>query len=143
MSDSPTVFPSQELPQRARNILWTLVVIGALAFGVSLVVGAEHRAWQIYYINFVLWTAIAQGGIVFSAAYRMTNGTWGEPFRRTGEALVGFLPISFILFIGVFFGRSEIYPWLHEATGKETWLSTPFFFARDLVVFLFMMWLSF
>ena len=143
MNDSPTTFPSQELPRRARTFLWALVVIGAVAFAAALVMGSEHRAWQIYYINFVLWTAIAQGGVVFSAAYRMTNGTWGEPFRRTGEAMVSFLPVSVVLFIGVFFGRSEIYPWLHEATGKENWLNTPFFFARDAVVFLFMMWLSF
>ena len=73
----------------------------------------------------------------------MTNGTWGEPFRRTGEAMVSFLPVSFILFIGVFLGRSEIYPWLLEPTGKESWLNAPFFFTRDAVVFLFMMWLSY
>jgi hypothetical protein len=143
MNDSPMIFPSQELSQRARGTLWTFVTIGALAFIASLVAGYAQRAWQIYYVNFVLWTVIAQGGVVFSAAYRMTNGTWGEPFRRTGEAMVSFLPVSLVLFIGVFFGRSEIYPWLHEATGKESWLNTPFFFTRDTVILLIMMWLSY
>ncbi len=143
MTDPPMTFPAQELSQRVRNTLWTFVLIGAAAFAASLVLGYAQRAWQIYYVNFVFWTAIAQGGVAFSAAYRMTNGTWGEPFRRTGEAMVSFLPVSFILFIGVFFGRSEIYPWLHVSTGKESWLNTPFFFARDAVVFLFMMWLSY
>lgn len=143
MSDSPMIFPSQELSERARGTLWAIVVIGAITFAASLVLGYAQRAWQIYYVNFILWTAIAQGGVVFSAAYRMTNGTWGEPFRRTGEGMVSFLPVSFVLFIGVFLGRSEIYPWLHEATGKESWLNTPFFFTRDAAVFLFMMWLSY
>jgi hypothetical protein len=143
MTDSPMIFPSQELSERVRTTLWAFVAIGAIAFAASFFMGFAQRAWQIYYVNFVLWTAIAQGGVVFSAAYRMTNGTWGEPFRRTGEGMVSFLPVSFVLFIGVFLGRSEIYPWLHEATGKESWLNTPFFFTRDAAVFLFMMWLSY
>jgi len=143
MTDSSMIFPTQKLSQRVRNILWTFVAIGAIVFIASLGLGYALRAWQIYYVNFVFWTAIAQGGVVFSAAYRMTNGTWGEPFRRTGEGMVSFLPVSFVLFIGVFLGRSEIYPWLHEATGKESWLNTPFFFTRDTVIFLFMMWLSY
>ena len=141
--NEPIEFPQQELPQRIRGVLWIMVVLGAFAFGISLFFGLAQRAWQIYYVNFVLWTAIAQGGVVYSAAYRMTNGTWGEPFRRIGEAMVSFLPVSFVLFVGVFLGRSEIYPWLNEPTGKESWLNTPFFFARDAVIFLFMMWLSF
>jgi hypothetical protein len=148
MSDSPMKFPagvlgiSQELPPRIRAILWIFVVLGAFALAVSFLAGYAERAWQIYYVNFVLWTVIAQGGVVFSAAYRMTNGTWGEPFRRVGEAMVSYLPVSFVLFIGVFVGRSHIYPWVHETTGKEAWLNTPFFFARDGAVFLFMLWLS-
>jgi hypothetical protein len=142
MNNSASTFPVQKLPFRTGSVLWTLVVLGAFAFVVSLFVGYSQRAWQIYYVNFVMWTAIAQGGVVFSAAYRMTNGTWGEPLRRIGEAMVSFLPVSLVLFAGVFLGRSDIYPWLHEATGKEAWLNTPFFFARDTVIFLVMMWLS-
>ncbi len=143
MTESSLIFPSQNLSRRVSSVLWALVVIGAVTFAASLVAGYAQRAWQIYYVNFVFWTAIAQGGIVFSAAYRMTNGTWGEPFRRTGEGMIAFLPVSFVLFAGVFLGRSEIYPWLHEATGKESWLNTPFFFARDAAIFLFMLWLSY
>ena len=94
--------------------------------------GLRTTRLAIYYVNFVFWTAIAQGGIVFSAAYRMTNGTWGEPFRRTGEGMIAFLPVSFVLFAGVFLGRSEIYPWLHEAYRKGIVVNTPFFFCtRD------------
>ncbi len=143
MNNPSLTFPAQYLPPRIRATLWMFVGLGGFAFIVSLLVGSAGRGWQIYYVNFVLWTAIAQGGVVFSAAYRMTNGTWGEPFRRVGEAMVSFLPVSFVLFIGVFFGRESIYPWLHEVTGKEAWLNTPFFFARDGMVFLYMMWLSY
>ncbi len=142
MNNPSLTFPAQELSPRIRAILWSFVALGVIAFIVSLLVGSADRGWQIYYVNFVLWTAIAQGGVVFSAAYRMTNGTWGEAFRRVGEVMVSFLPVSFVLFIGVFFGRESIYPWLHDVTGKEAWLNTPFFFARDGVVFLYMMWLS-
>ena len=140
--NNPEFLP-QNLSPRIRAILWSFVGAGVFAFIVSFLVGSADRAWQIYYVNFVLWTAIAQGGVVFSAAYRMTNGTWGEPFRRVGEGMVSFLPVSFVLFVGVFVGREHIYPWLHDPAGKQVWLNTPFFFARDGAVFLFMMWLSY
>jgi len=143
MTNASVTFPLQELPSRVRSFLWALVVLGAFAFAVSLFVGYPARAWQIYYVNFVMWTAVAQGGVAFSAAYRMTNGRWGEPFRRTGEAMASFLPVSLLLFVGVFVGRSYIFPWLHESTGKEAWLNSPFFFVRDTAIFLAMMWISF
>ena len=143
MNDPTSILPSRTLDRGTRLLLWAIVAVGIIAFAVALVSGREDRAWLIYYVNFVMWTAIAQGGIVFSAAYRMTNGTWGEPFRRAGESMVSFLPVGFLFFIGVFFGRHHIYPWLHEATGKEAWLNTRFFFTRDGVIFLFMMWLSY
>jgi len=142
MTNVPLTSHPQELPSRVRSVLWTLVVLGAFAFAVALFIGYPARAWQIYYVNFVMWTAVAQGGIAFSAAYRMTNGRWGEPFRRTGEAMVSFLPVSLALFAGVFVGRSYIYPWLHESTGKEAWLNSPLFFARDTAIFFVMMWIS-
>lgn len=143
MKDVTATFPLQELSPRIRRLLWAFVALGASAFLVALLAGFEDRAWQIYYVNFILWTAIAQGGVVFSAAYRITNGKWGEPFRRVGESMVSFLPVSLALFLGVFLGRFHIYPWLHEPTGKEGWLNTPFFFARVVGIFLFMMWLSY
>ena len=143
MTSSTFVFPLQQLPPKVRPVLWTLIVLGALAFIVSLFLGLEERAWQIYYVNFVMWTAIAQGGVAFSAAYRMTNGKWGEPFRKAGEAMVSFLPVSLLLFAGVFLGRATIYPWIQNAFGKEGWLNVPYFFVRDTGVFLLMMWVSY
>ena len=54
MNDSPMIFPSQELSQRVRNTLWAFVVLGAITFAASLALGYAQRAWQIYYVNFVL-----------------------------------------------------------------------------------------
>ncbi|MCK5205492.1 MAG: hypothetical protein KAR15_16535, partial [Desulfobacterales bacterium] len=45
-----------------------------------------------------------------------------------------FFPLSFVLFLLLFLGRSHIFPWLHEDLhGKEVWLNIPFLFTRDCI----------
>jgi hypothetical protein len=40
--------------------------------------------------------------------------------------------VSFVLFLLLLFGRSHVFPWLHEDLhGKEVWLNVPFLFTRD------------
>jgi len=79
MTDSPMIFPSQELSETSATTLWAFVVIGAITFAASLFMGFAQRAWQIYYVTLFL-DGNRSGRRRLSAAYRMTNGTWGEPF---------------------------------------------------------------
>ena len=118
--------------RRLRFILWVLLVLGTVAFLVGALGASPLRAWQTYLINFLFWSGIAQAGLVFSATYRLANANWGETVRRLGEGMAGFLPLSFVLFLLLFFGRSYLFPWIaHPAHGKESWLSFPFLFARN------------
>src|SRR5215472_16976259 len=73
------------------------------------------------------------GVLVLSAAFYLTQGRWaGTTQYRLAEAFVGFIPLGFILFWGLYFGRTLIFPWvLHPIPQKAAWLNTPFLFARD------------
>ena len=113
-------------------IFIVLVAIGVVTFIVGLTSQHPERAWQAYLINFLLWSAIAQGAVLFSAVMHMTKARWSGPLSSLSESFTAFFPLSFILFLLLFIGRTHIFPWLHEDLhGKEIWLNIPFLFWRD------------
>ena len=123
-------------------VFTTLVIVGAAAFLWGLNSHHPQNAWQAYLINFLLWSAIAQGGLLFSAVMHITKARWSGPLSGLSESFASFFPISFVLFLILFVGKSHLFPWLHEDLhGKEVWLNIPFLFARDglglLVMYLF------
>ncbi|UCF95095.1 MAG: hypothetical protein JSW39_13405 [Desulfobacterales bacterium] len=109
-----------------------LVIIGLAAFVAGLAGPHPQRAWQAYLINFLLWSAMAQGALVFSAVMQVTRARWSGPLAGLSESFAAFFPLSFGLFLLLWPGRSHIFPWLHEDLhGKEVWLNIPFLFTRD------------
>jgi hypothetical protein len=121
-----------------------LVAIGGAAFVLGLTSQHPERAWQAYLINFLLWSAIAQGAVLFSAVMHITNARWTGPLSGLSESFTAFFPISYILFLILFLGRAHIFPWLHEDLhGKEVWLNIPFLFTRDCIGLLILYVLGF
>jgi hypothetical protein len=122
-----------------------LIVIGFGTFIFGL--GSQHagRAWQAYLINFLLWSAIAQGGLLFSTIMHTTRAKWSGPLSGLSEAFAGFFPVSFVLFLVLFLGRAHVFPWLHghDLHGKEVWLNIPFLFTRDCLGLLILYGLGF
>ncbi|MBZ5586308.1 MAG: hypothetical protein LAQ30_29800, partial [Acidobacteriia bacterium] len=136
---------NESSPKRWLWICRILLGIGAVAFLAALIAGQAQRAWQAYLLNFLFWTGIATSGVVFSAAYRITKGGWSDAFRRMGESLSFFLPVSFVLFLVLMlFGASSVFPWAREPyPGRERWLTVPAVALRDSAVFLIVFGLSF
>jgi Ni/Fe-hydrogenase subunit HybB-like protein len=124
-------------PLKINGKKWSLVFGGLLLIGtISFIVGISgrqsQRVWQAYLINFVFWFGMASGSILFVAILNMTHARWGRPLKRLAEALGAFLPVSFVLFWALYWGRASLFLWLHEPVhGKEKWLNVPFLFARD------------
>ena len=111
-----------------------LIIIGLAAFIYGIMSPHPEKAWQAYLINFLLWSGIAQGAVVFSAVMHMTKARWSGPLSGLSESFAAFFPLSFLLFLILFLGRSHIFPWLHEDLhGKEVWLNIPFLFTRDCI----------
>jgi hypothetical protein len=103
-----------------------------------------ERVWQSYLINFLLWSAIAQGGLLFSVLMHTVKARWSGPLSNLAESFTAFFPISFGLFLILFLGRDDLFPWLHQDLhGKEVWLNIPFLFTRDFVGLLILYGLGF
>jgi len=129
---------------RTTWVFFILVAIGVAAFIFGLSSQHPERAWQAYLINFLLWSAIAQGAVLFSAVMHITNARWTGPLSGLSESFTAFFPISYILFLILFLGRAHIFPWLHEDLhGKEVWLNIPFLFTRDCIGLLILYVLGF
>ena len=97
------------MPTIARNktvslifVLFVLVGLGGFVF--QLAGDNPERAWQAYLINFLLWSAIAQGGLLFSMVTHITKARWSRPLQGLSESFAAFFPISFVLFLLLFVG---------------------------------------
>jgi Ni/Fe-hydrogenase subunit HybB-like protein len=126
------------------RLFLALVFVGLGAFLFQVLGQHPEKAWQAYLVNFILWSAIAQGGLLFSVVLHVTKARWGRPLQGLSEAFAAFFPISFVLFLLLFPGRAYIFPWLDgDLHGKEEWLTIPFLFARDAAGLLILYGLGF
>ncbi|HEY4612220.1 MAG TPA: hypothetical protein VII11_04500 [Bacteroidota bacterium] len=138
------IVPPPESPAQVIRWLWIFVLVGAATLLAGILGFASQRVWMSYLINFVFWSGLAQAGIIFSAAYRLTNGRWGETIRRVAEGFVFFVPLSIPLFLVTYLGRHELWPWIDEPVeAKAAWLNEPFFFARVSAYYLILSFLSY
>jgi Ni/Fe-hydrogenase subunit HybB-like protein len=109
-----------------------VAALGAAGFAAALAGENAPRAWQAYLANFLFWTGLAFGSVLFSAALTMSHARWGRPLKRLAEAPVAFLPVAFVLFLGLYPGRTEVLPWiLHPIPEKAHWLNAPALFLRN------------
>ena len=142
-----------ELVQKARQFPATAfagfgalaALIGAAAFVRALAAGGGDgaRAWQSYHFNFMFWTGLAQGLVVFAATQKLAKGHWSGLLIRFAEAAVGFLATALVLYVGLFLGRSHIFTWLHEPRPDVgAWLTDKFFFPRNGLILAALAWLS-
>ncbi len=120
-------------PLPMTNIFYALATVGAVIFVMVVLFDNPARAWQAYLLNFLFFSAIAQGAVLFSALMHTVKARWSGPLADVAESFAAFFPISLILFVILFLGQQYIFPWLHEDLhGKEVWLNVPFMFGRDL-----------
>jgi hypothetical protein len=132
MSTQPS--KNQENPLPLMKIFYGLIAVGFLIFITVAAVGNPARAWQAYLLNFLFFSAIAQGAVLFSALMHTVKAKWSGRLADVAESFAAFFPVSLVLFVILFLGQQHIFPWLHEDLhGKEVWLNVPFMFGRDLV----------
>jgi hypothetical protein len=109
---------------------FALVGLGTFLFQIA----GQHpeKAWQAYLVNFLLWSAVAQGGFLFSVVLHITKARWGKPLQSVAESFAAFFPLSFLLFLLLFLGKEHVFPWLNgDVHGRADWLNLPFLFGRD------------
>ncbi|MGA6925347.1 MAG: hypothetical protein WBY88_06675, partial [Desulfosarcina sp.] len=73
MSIRPSKTKNKPLPPI--KIFYTLAAVGTLMF-IAVAVASPARAWQAYLLNFLFFSAIAQGAVLFSALMHTVKARW-------------------------------------------------------------------
>lgn len=112
------------------SIILVLLGIGTFLFGSS---GRYAlRTWQIFTVNYVFWTGLAFGAVLFSAVLNLSKAVWGRPVKRLAESFGAYLPVSFLLFWAFWPGKEHIFPWImNPIVEKQKFLNAPFMFIRE------------
>jgi hypothetical protein len=144
VSRAELVEKARRFPARTFTLLGVvLAVLGGAAFLWAFVAGQGPRAWQSWHVNFMFWTALAQGMVVFAATQKLAKGHWSGVVIRLAEAAGAFLPVSLVLFIGLIAGRAHIFTWLHDPRPDlGVWLTGKTFFLRNGAIYALLTWLS-
>jgi hypothetical protein len=109
-----------------------LVVIGAVAWFVE--VGSDPlRAWRIYLVNFLFFTGIGVGGVLFVCVVNTASGAWARNVKRVAEGLGIFLPVSFVLFLLMLPGLKTLLPWVEHPYGPAWYLNLSFLVWRNVI----------
>jgi len=58
--------------------------------------------WQALLVNFLFWTGLAIGAVVFAALLELTDAAWAHPLRPIAERSRWFLSVSLAIYIGAF-----------------------------------------
>lgn len=129
------------MTQTTKIVLGVLIAAGAVAFIIRSQGGNPKAAWAALLTNYMLFTQLGVVGLVFACISNITNSTWMRPLKRLAESFTTFLPISLVLLVVLFFGKSYLWGWVnpegtgehyvHAAQVKHWWLNVPFFWARQ------------
>lgn len=97
------------------------------------------RFWQAYISNWMFFTNIAVGAVLFAVVTWITKAKWNWSVRRVSLSFVGFLPISFVLFLPMLGLGDSYFPWISEMAHdpilqkKAAYLNMPFLLARNVL----------
>lgn len=113
---------------------WIIIfVIGIVEWLICVVYGDPSRTWRALLINFIFFTPLAAGMIVWPAIVIASNGTWSKPLDRIAFSSLFFAPVSLIAFIALWLGSTHWAAWLHIPDLPQSfWLNKNFLFTRDI-----------
>jgi len=123
------------LEPNRRRLLQVMTALGVAGFIIGLIIGYRQEVWQAMLVNTMYFSGIAIGGVIFSVIFTITSAHWGRPIKRLAEAMAGFIPVSLLLLILLFFGMDVFFEWVDPNRvihAKAGWLNIPFFVIRNL-----------
>ena len=139
---SPAAMDEQGTGART-GLLWGLAVAGAVAFIWGALSADPRATWGIYLVNLLFWSSFAITGPAVAGMIQVTEGRWSPSIKRIALTTAGFLPVSLVLFVVLFFGRATLYPWVTEPIPvKAAWLNVPFMALRIGLGSLLLYWVA-
>jgi Ni/Fe-hydrogenase subunit HybB-like protein len=127
----------------AHPLLVLLAILGVVAFLYGISQGHPARAWGIYLVNLLFWSSLSITGPAIAGMIQVTEGRWSPSIKRIALTTAGFLPVSFVLFVVLFWGRTVLYPWVTQPLPiKAVWLNVPFMSLRIGLGVLLLYWVA-
>lgn len=115
-----------------------MILVGLVAFVIRFTQDPV-QAWISYVSNWLFFTSISIGGVIFAVATWLTKAKWNWSLRRVSQALAAFLPVAFVLMLPMLTLREEYFHWITEMASdpilqaKQGYLNIPFLVARNFV----------
>ena len=114
-------------------VCWLGVVIGIIGLAAGFITSPTDT-WLWLLVGFVFFTGVANGILIWAAAFRVAQTTWTRSVNRLGHSAIAFTPILFLALIVLLAGAKSWAPWIeHPVPVKAAWLNLPFMVIRDIV----------
>lgn len=138
----PTEIPFRTagpLAGTAKLLIAVLVLIGVASTFYAAGLDDPARLWGSLHFNWLFWSSVSIGMVMFAVALQLTDADWAWSVRRFALAGVAFLPVSFLLLIvTAYFGAETLFHyWLDPdptdliIANKAAWLWLPGMLIRD------------
>ncbi len=127
---------------RFRLGMMILTGIGIASFIAGILTNARE-AWGSYLVAGYYFFSIAVGALFFLAIQFITGSGWSSAFSRIAESIIAFMPFAALLFLLLWFGKTDLYPWAGPDASvsdpiiqhRSGYLNIPFFFLRMVIFF--------
>ena len=127
-----------ERAKRGDLLVAALVVVGLGSFVTALIVD-PHVAWISWVSNWLFFTSVAMGAVVFAAATTIVKARWNWSTKRVSAAFAAYLPFAFLTLLPMLSLGESYFPWVAEMAhdpilqSKQAYLNLPFLVARNVV----------
>lgn len=127
-----------ERSKRGDLLVAALVVVGLGSFVAALIVDS-HMAWISWVSNWLFFTSVAMGAVVFAAATTIVKAHWNWSTKRVSAAFAAYLPFAFLTLLPMLSLGESYFPWVAEMAhdpilqSKQAYLNLPFLIARNVV----------
>src|SRR5437764_1194977 len=118
-------------------------IAGTLLTVIGLFLTSPNQFYRSYLWSYIFVLGLGVGSLAWLMLQYLTGGAWGVVIRRPCEAAASTLPLTAVMFLPVFIGINNLYPWAHANAvardplllHKQPYLNLPFFLIRAAVYF--------
>ena len=102
---------------------WLIVGVVGAALCVIGAVTSLDQFLRGYLIAYIFWLGLSLGCLALLMVQYLSGGLWGLVMRRVFEAASKCLPLMFVLFLPILFGRHHLYAWMTDPalTARNSW----------------------
>lgn len=114
----------------------TLVIAAIMIIFWAMQLGGDNtpRVWRAFFINYLFFTSLAAGLVVWPAIIVTAGGDWMGSLEKVCWAGIAFSVPSLVALVVLWIGSENWVPWLNPAPHREWWLNNNFLFARNLLL---------